>query len=391
MHLSEERIYYLLKSYTDGVSNKEEERELYAWVNETQDGSEIKRYIAQLVDQQEGTFQDVDWDDVYIRIKDSFPKTLDPQLTKRNYWFRVAAALLILVLGAGATYWFSNRSAETPPLGAAQNIVTYSNDIKPGSTKAVLQTGEDQVILSGNDTSFTLSGNRVQVDNGRIHTDDRRPVKYTLTVPRGGTYSLVLSDGTKVWLNADSRMVYPSVFKGANREVELTGEAYFEVESDVSHPFIVKLYLTKEGQGEVKVLGTSFNIQSYREDGHATMTLVSGKVQVFNRNRQMVLLPGQRVLMDPKGHLDLEQDVDIDQVVAWKNGYFHFDGVDIHTVMDKLARWYNIKVNYSNDLPTRQFGAIISRNNNISRILKMLEATGDVHFDIAGNEVTVRQ
>lgn len=389
MWLSEERISYLLRVYTDGTATQAEEHELYEWAAEVPDDAELRNQIAELVlRQKKDAFKEVNWDRIYERIRQNIHQSGSFRSRPKGQWLRVAAVLIVIALGVTSAYWFSANKVQEVPL--VENRETPV-DIKPGATRAILQGAHGTVALSGKDTSFVLAGNRVQINDSGLHIAKGKAVQYTLTVPRGGTYRVVLPDGTQAWLNADSRLEYPSVFTKDTREVSLTGEAYFEVKTDADHPFIVKLpsSTTGEGQGEVRVLGTAFNIQAYPEDKNVITTLIQGKVQVNSKDKQLVLSPGEQALLNREGQLALNPHADLEQVVAWKNGYFRFDKADIYTIMEQLARWYNVTVNYADHLPPHHFGAIISRNNNISGILNMLEATGEVHFKLKGKEIMV--
>lgn len=396
MQLSRERIYYLLKSYTDGTATKAEENELFEWVT-TAAGEEeaLKHHIKQLIRQHErAAFPEVDWRRIYRKIWKNAGIGHRFYPRRKRLWVRMAAAVLILILGTGAVYLLLPWKGEKQTSETAGEIpAAFKNDIKPGGTKAILKAGNSSVTLTSTDTSFSLAGNQVNIRNGDVRIAKANPVKYTLVVPRGGTYRLVLADGTKVWLNADSKLIYPSLFTGPTREVYLEGEAYFEVKLDAIHPFIVKLPSSSIPGGKkrsmIRVLGTAFNVQAYPDEKNAITTLVKGKIAVSSPDKKLVLTPGQQVQMDHAGEFNLNLHADVHQAVAWKNGYFRFDRKDIHSIMKQLARWYDIKVNYSESLPTHYFGAIISRDNNISGILRMLEATGDVHFKIEGKEVTV--
>lgn len=386
MKTSEDRFYYLLKAYTDGTATAAEEQELFEWVAGSADGAAIKAHIEQLVSQHENDrFHEVDWDKIYRRIRADMVQEKRPHRVKRVVWLRVAAVMLLLILGGGALYLFSaQKGGESSPAITDKRPAGLKNDIKPGGTRAVLYAGNNSVMLTTTDTNFVLAGNQVRVSNGDVRVAKARPVEYSLIVPRGGTYSIVLADGTKVWLNADSKLVYPSVFKGHYRQVELQGEAYFEVATDADHPFIVKTR-----NQSVKVLGTAFNVQAYPDEKYVKTTLIEGQVAINSQKGRLQLRPGQQATMNREGILRLNPKVEVDQVIAWKNGYFRFDKADIHAIMRRLARWYDIKVIYSEGLPNQYFGAIISRDNNISKILQMLEATGDIHFRIEGNVVTV--
>lgn len=386
MQPSGERIYYLLKSYTNGTATEAEEKELYEWAAEAPDSTEVKNHIKQLVHEHEkDKFPEVDWKRIYQQIWQNTHKENTLRIVRKRHWFRAAAVILILILAGGGIYLFSTKKKQ--PAAVVENtVIPYKNDIKPGGTKAILQAGNIQIALNKKDTSFMLAGNKININNGNVKTADIKPVQYTLSVPLGGTYSLMLADGTKVWLNADSKLIYPSVFTGNTREVVLTGEAYFEVQTDAGHPFIVKTAVQ-----EVKVLGTEFNIHAYPDERNIITTLVHGKVQVNSNSKQLILQPGQQAQLNEAGQLYLNPNADVEEAIAWKNGYFRFDKADIHTIMKQLARWYDINVIYSDNLPKHYFGAIMNRDNNISQILKMLEATGDVHFKIEGKEVRVMQ
>lgn len=306
-----------------------------------------------------------------------------PAMLPSPVWYRLAAAVLALAIATGGIFLLSHKKKQAPFI--AKNFANlYKNDIKPGGPKAILQVGNTRVALNRKDTSFTLAGNLIHVNSGNIKIADVKPVNYTLIVPRGGEYSLVLSDGTKVWLNADSKLTYPSSFNGADREVSLEGEAYFEVEKDGSHPFIVH---TKEQT--IKVLGTEFNVHAYPDGGNCITTLVKGKVQVYSFSKKMVLNPDQQAISNNDREFTLQKHADVKEAIAWKNGYFLFDNTSLHEIMQQLSRWYNVKINYEKGVKTNEFVAIINRNNNISQILNILEETGAVRFQITGNEVTV--
>ncbi len=299
-------------------------------------------------------------------------------------WYQVAAAaILILLAGVGMRYLFSQ--VEEEPVAMVKHATNrYKNDVKPGGTKAILKAGHAQVVLNKKDTSFVLAGNTVDIQEGDVKVTRGKPVQYTLITPRGGEYSLVLADGTRVWLNADSKLIYPSVFNGNTREVQLTGEAYFDVKTDARHPFIVHT-----GRQDIRVLGTAFNIQAYPDEHKSVTTLVKGKVEVHTAGQQAVLKPGQQALLDGEGTLGMNPDADVKQAVAWKEGYFRFDFTDIHEIMRQLSRWYDVEVSYEKGVGHKEFLAFINRDNNISEVLEMLEGTGEIRFKIEGKKVTV--
>jgi ferric-dicitrate binding protein FerR (iron transport regulator) len=186
-----------------------------------------------------------------------------------------------------------------------------------------------------------------------------------------------------VWLNNASSLRYPTAFAGKAREVELTGEAYFEIAPDAALPFKVKV-----NQMAVDVLGTSFNIMTYSDESAIRTTLLTGAVKVSVAGDHAVLKPGEQAQLTGSGNLKVVDDVNTDGVVAWKNGFFNFDRADLKTVMRQIGRWYDIEISYEGDLPTRAFGGKIGRNLNLSQVLELLK-TYNVNFRIEGRKVTV--
>lgn len=380
----EERLYYLLKIYTDHTATEAEEKELFEWAMMAEDDHVLKNHIIQLLGtKNEASFTDVDWEKIFQGIIKEIRR--EKPVIRKWLWYKVAAAVVVLLMVSGGLLLITNKEKKGDLIKrrlASESI--FKSDVKPGGTKAILLAGNQQVRLNASDTAFTLGGNHVQIQNGALTVGNIAPVQYVLATPLGGTYSVTLSDGTKVWLNAGSELRYPSLFQGGTRTVSLSGEAYFEVAVDADHPFIVKT----SGQ-DIKVLGTEFNVEAYTDDAEIITSLVKGKVQVEAGGKDLVLDPGQQSLWDKKDRLNVNPYADIAQTVAWKNGYFRFDKADIRSIMTQLARWYNIRVVYEPGLKDQYFGAIMNRDNNISQILDMLSATGGVHFKIKGNVVTV--
>ena len=203
----------------------------------------------------------------------------------------------------------------------------------------------------------------------------------TLATPRGGQYQLTLPDGSKVWLNAASSLRYPVAFLGAERRVEVTGEAYFEVTKNASQPFKVSL---RDNQ-EVDVLGTSFDINAYADEPEIRTTLLTGAV----KTEGVTLKPGQQAAWTLNRPVRVRSDADVEEAIAWKNGKFIFSGGDIQSVMRQLERWYDVEVDYKGDFKGVELVGVISRFKNISEILNMLEQTHTVTFQVEGRRVTV--
>ncbi|WP_455509720.1 FecR family protein [Butyricimonas paravirosa] len=294
------------------------------------------------------------------------------------------AAVIVLFVSIGI-FWLVNEEKQE-----VENVIVAK--IEHGSMKAQLVLANGKKVDLRPETSLQLE----EVGGTRILTSDNRvkysgkdslagqsaEVKYnTLIVPRGGEFSLELADGTRVWLNAESRLCYPVAFTGKERKVEMEGEVYFEVAKNREKPFIV----TVNGV-DIRVLGTSFNVSAYQED--VVTTLVEGKVQLKKGNEQVVLSPNQQAIWSDD-EFRVKQ-VDACNYVLWKEGIFYFEDVDLETILDDMARWYNVNVFYMNPaLKEMKFSVEIRRYGDINEILRRIEQTKRVKFEIKDRTINV--
>jgi ferric-dicitrate binding protein FerR (iron transport regulator) len=263
----------------------------------------------------------------------------------------------------------------------------------PGGNKAMLQLADGTLVtLSDSLSGFQASQRNVKlvIKNGEISyaykgTSQENLFNKVIT-PRGGQYKLRLNDGTQICLNAASSIRYPVAFVGNTRVVELTGEAYFDVAHDPKHPFIVKLSSNKQ----VRAIGTSFNINAYGDDDNDNdiATLIHGSVKVESGKNEQLLLPGQQAKFLSDDKLLISNQVDVDEIVAWKNGQFVFNALTVKSIMVQLARWYELEVVYSGKISQETFSGIVSRNSNLSEVLKIMEA-GGLRFKIDGKIIYV--
>ncbi|MGI8637223.1 MAG: FecR family protein [Segetibacter sp.] len=267
----------------------------------------------------------------------------------------------------------------------------YKNDIPPGSDKAILQLADGSTIVldDANDGALAQQGNSKVIKlNGKLNYNalpgSNEVVYNSISTPRGGKFQIELPDGTQVWLNATSSLRFPTAFVEKNRRVEITGEAYFEVAKDKSKPFIVSV-----NGAEVEVLGTHFNVMAYKDEAVVKTTLLEGAIKFVKGTASNTLKPGQQAQVLNSGQVKVVDGVNLDEVVAWKNGLFNFQGEDIGTVIRLLARWYDVDVIY-NERVDDLFYAKIPRSTNLSAVLKLLELTGKVHFEIDGRKITVK-
>jgi len=233
----------------------------------------------------------------------------------------------------------------------------------------------------------------LKTNNGQLayHTTNEKPTEVlynTLATPRGGQYQLMLPDGSKVWLNAASSIRYPTAFVGKTRQVDITGEAYFEIAKDANRPFTVRVGSPAGTKGAVRVLGTQFNVNAYSDEPVVRTTLLEGAVKVMKDAASAVLAPGEQALLDQTGEVRLARDADLEQVMAWKNGQFVLKEADIRTVMRQIERWYDVEVVFEDDIRDK-FYVDMSRNTNLSNVFRILESTGLVHFRIDGKKIIV--
>jgi transmembrane sensor len=294
----------------------------------------------------------------------------------------VAASVLLIV--AGVVIW---RQTNTSRPGATVQVA--KQDVPPGSNKAILtlSNGQRIVLDSAGKGALAQQGSTrvIKTDSGQIAYSalNEKPgatLYNTLATPRGGEYQLTLPDGTKVWLNAASSIRYPVLFAGAERRVEITGEAYFEVTKNASKPFKVIV----GGNQEVDVLGTSFDINAYSDEREFKTTLLEGSLKA----QGVLLKPGQQAAWKPGQLVKVLSDADLEEAVAWKNGKFIFTGNDLGSVMRQISRWYDVDVEYKGDFEGDEFVGVISRFKNVSEILGMLEQTRTVKFLVEGRKIT---
>jgi transmembrane sensor len=311
------------------------------------------------------------------------------------------ASVIAIVIAWGVLLMLRPRlSTPVKPLVATHS--RFKNDVQPGGNKAVLvlANGQSIVLDSANNGTLAMQGGIkvVKLSNGQLvyragqDNEDSAPVYNTISTPRGGQYELVLQDGTRVWLNAESSVRYPTVFTGKYRSVELSGEAYFEVAPRASNPF--KIYMLNQPAGtgknrkEIDVLGTKFNVMAYEEEKMIRTTLLEGAIQVGDESGKDLMKPGQQAEWQSGSGVRITDDADIDAAVAWKNGFFSFDRSDIRTIMRQLSRWYDLKVTYKDGGTAKMFWGGIQKDLPLSDVLRILEKSG-VEFSIDGKNVIV--
>lgn len=299
---------------------------------------------------------------------------------KRFAWGAVAAAVL-------AVSFFISRTEMNQPGKSS----TAPVEISPGGNKATLTLADGKVIalddVSNGDIAAEGNVQVIKLDGALRYnaSNDNTEISYnTIQTPRGGKYQLVMSDGTLVWLNAASSLRFPVAFKGNERAVELTGEAYFEVKKSTK-PF--KVFLQNGSQIEVK--GTAFNVNAYNDEEIMKATLVQGKINFLMQGKSQALVPGQQIrVRNEQAEIQVVEDVDVEEEIAWKNDLFIFKGMDVKSIMREISRWYDIDVIYKVKINPETFSGIVSRKSNLSQVLKIMEE-GGVRFEIEGRTIIV--
>ena len=365
----------------EGRLSAVEEERFETWLKE---GREHREYYERM----RSMYQQENIQEVAIgKIQDAwemFEKRVQGRLRmkRKRYWmWGVSVAASVVVVFCLIIYYHSDTGQDVNI--AVQNIV-------PGQYNAILEMADGATYhLGGHQGSLQeKTGRQIKIDTSLVSylpVDDKQEtpkeiVYNKLSIPRGGEYRIELEDGTKIWMNSESRLRYPVAFFNDTREVYLEGEAYFEVQRDANRPFIVHA-----GEQKVTVLGTSFGISCYASEVNDYTTLVSGKVKV-----DFVLEPGMQVAYDKKSGIATERKVDVAEFVAWKNGKYVFKQKRLEDILSTLSRWYDFEVFYQNeDVKESLFSGELRRFDDFNYLLRLIERTSDVKFIIDKKVVRV--
>lgn len=301
----------------------------------------------------------------------------------------MVAAAVLGIIGISALLFIFHPPARQKEVAA---VSKRSDVAPPKSSVATITLADGSRIALDSLTNGIIASQRnvnvIKLSDGQIayKGNSSETVYNTLFNPRGSTVvTLTLSDGTKVWLNNESSLRYPVAFAGKEREVEITGEAYFEVFHDRSKPFTVVINGAK-----VEVLGTHFNINSYPDAASINTTLLEGSIKVSRNGTTRLIKPGDQAQVYQNGAIDIKSNVDLKGVMAWKNGYFQFDGVSTETIMKQISRWYDVDIVYAGDVKNELFAGSLPRSANVSEVLSLLEMTKTVRFSLEEKKIVVK-
>lgn len=390
--MDQNRIRILLKLYADNLATPKEVEELFALLKTAEPDDDLKKLFVESVihAEPEIVLSEESWDTIWNNIRS---KAFQPEIKKVSLYSlsrNIAAAVLITAVGiAGFFIW--NKKKQNIPVAVKRSF--GKSDIKPGGNKAILTLADGSTIVldtahngyvanQSNTKIIKLNTGLLSYKNGK--NIDGKVLLNTITTPRGGQYELELADGSRVWLNSSSSLIFPTVFSGRERRVELKGEGYFEVAKNALSPFHVKV-----NNMDVSVLGTHFNIMSYSDEENINTTLLQGKVNVTVNNVTKSLLPGKEAVLNKITNSIKINKANIEEAIAWKNGEFRFKNTNIKELMRQVARWYDVDVEYKTPATDQYFTASLPRMENISELLEILQLTGTIHFKIENKKIIV--
>ena len=375
--MNNQDIIALLNRYDQGECTEQEKAWIETWY--------LNRHTEPLTDSIEELSKDLDEVEQRLIAHTTYKRVA--------MWPRIAAAASVLLFLSVGGYFLLHKQA---PRQIAQNHIY--NDVLPGNNKAIirLSNGKQISLTDARNGVISKQGNQVikKTSNGIIayesdnsDTENQQLIYNTITTPRGGQWSVVLPDGTKVILDAASSIRYPLSF-GNERIVEITGQAYFEVVHNAAKPF----HIMAKGQ-VIEDIGTKFNINAYADEPATNTTLLEGAVKVSNpgatsllERNGITLKPGEQAILQ-NNKLSIS-NADTEEALAWKNGYFKFSDEKLGSIMRKLSRWYDIQVDYKGESPDIIFDGEIPRNTSLAQVLKVLEEA-NVHFTVMGKKLTV--
>lgn len=391
-----EQLHILFKKHLDNTCSPEETQRLMNYFQLDEDQEVLKELIiGTLAIQDEhyendlaiaGVLEKVD-QDLFVQIQESAHAVPEGKNKILKLWLKIVAVAAVLAVVYLGVYFFNNQPEK---VATVPKVTLY--DIKSGGYGATLTLANGRKVSLANASKgeigresgiiITKSGDGKLVYQVSEKGSDPNATN-TLSTARGETYQVRLPDGSLVYLNAASSLTYTtSLIQNGKRVVTLSGEGYFEVAKDKQHPFIVKT-----GRQEVEVLGTHFNISSYADDEVEKTTLLEGSVKLSASGNYKLLKPGQQAKLSA-GKITISE-TDTDLAVAWKNNEFVIESENIETIMKMISRWYNLEVVYIGEKTTQRFSGQVSRFDKLSKVLEIVESTGEARFDLKGRTVYV--
>ena len=399
--MEKSRLKQLLIAYSTGTINAADMDALLDYVAGYHDGPQLNALLEELLEETEAHADlPIDSDALYRRII-AHPRFVEkPISARRRYWWWSGAAVVLLTSLFFIHRWTDVRTDNVSggPITETTRTVTTAPTAEP-----VLRLADGRVIDLDNMSNGLLAvegGTRIRLEGNALHYEgdlvgtDGEIIRNTIVIPKGRQYRVVLPDGSKIWLNAASKLVYPVRFASDKREVEIAGEAYFEVEKAADWPFIVKT-----SSQQIEVLGTRFNVSAYDDDESIKTALVEGRVKVTavgtgdegaqQSNYPTILKPGQQAITTKgKGNINVST-IDTEEAVSWKENLFVFNDEEISEVMKKVSRWYDVEVEYRDGMAGKRIGGSIPRFGNVEELMDALQATKVLHYQMEGGVVII--
>lgn len=384
----DDRIYELISGKLDDRLSPMEETELSDWLAEDVKHEKIYAEIKKIRDQVKLLHRDFtpDTENVLKRVKRGRGRSIG-----FRYWWKYAA-LFILPLGVALILWqgMKNESVEVHR--------QFSAVSRPGGERAILKLYDGKTIMLDSTMKSSLIAHEANV---RIEMDSNHLLRYSsydsigitdanknneLIIPKGGEYQVVLADGTKVWLNSASRLIYPQSFMGKERRVVLSGEAFFDVAHDAERPFIVET-----SRMNVKVLGTRFNVNDYDDNEEVSTTLVNGSVEIFSGGQQAFrLVPGEQAY-GKENELE-KREVNVRLYTSWIDGKFLFNNTELEEIAKQISRWYDVEIFFSSENVKKvRFTGAIVKFKPLDDLVRMIESTSQVRFSVKGKTIVISE
>ncbi|THD32403.1 MAG: FecR family protein [Flavobacterium johnsoniae] len=384
---NQENLYNLLLRYTEDRCSPKEVRELLDYFGmESEEQEQLMGHVRELLQKDLSPKEEQDsktsriLDESYANIMAAILPQVNKKRSLRKLWYASAAAAVLIAMFTLSDYLIKKDDNRRHDI-----VQVDAETILPGKKKAMLTLADGRKIALDDTRTGTIANDNgidlTKNTNGEltyksVNMNAGRKLFNAIETPNGGEYKIRLPDGTRVWLNAGSTIKYPISFEGSNeRDVELSGEAYFEVVHDRTKPFRVQ---TKDQL--IEVLGTHFNVNAYPHNRKTISTLTEGSVRVSSKGKEQLLKPGQESVLYKDGILSVRK-ADLDISLAWRYGLIKFRNTDLRSILDQAARWYDIDVEYRNNAGGEHFTGGISRAAPLSVLLKVLEIN-DVRFKV---------
>lgn len=387
--MDEERISDLLEKLVAGTITLSEEGELHAWYNEYNQSDLVKGNDARVLDKREKKrLKRKIYKALSKQINGKTPGKVVPFYSKETFIRKIAVAAILLIVAVGGLLVYNNIGVKKPSVYVAKDISKQA--IAPGHNGATLHLSNGKTIdLDTAKDGIIADQNGVQIvkKNGKLNyvgkADD--VIYNDIVTTRGQQWQLELSDGTRVWLNAASSIHYPLSFKGKERIVKITGEAYFEVVHNEAQPFKIQA-----GNIQIEDIGTELNVNAYTDEPSLKTTLVNGSIKISTGSGNRFLTPGQQAItLKDNNSIQVKKEVNVEEIISWKNGQIQFENESLQTIMRQISRWYDVNIKYDGDIPDKIFTGAISRKSDLSELLKILKFEG-VHFTLEGRTIVVQ-